>query len=195
MTAARIGFLPQFTLGQADQASADNSGATWYRVSASGLTGWIRGDLLIDEPAYYKRWGSWSFVFPNASFSGGGEYIDYQSAKDLHVWWILEVRATPQATDLPELARWWRIHALHPELYDRTEQVSVWTYTATKRVVRASARICVVPEIAKARNWGWPYVTVVDVVTTVRAYQFRFLTPDSDSSVVRKLIDSINITE
>jgi hypothetical protein len=45
------------------------------------------------------------------------------------------------------------------------------------------------------RNGGWPYVTVVAVVTGVRAYQFAFASPDPDSPVVRRMIDSINIME
>jgi hypothetical protein len=87
----------------------------------------------------------------------------------------------------------------------------VWTYTVTKRVVRAALDICRAPDwappggwpfnykVRDARDWpssgGWPYNTSVQVVTATRAYQFVFETPDPDSPVVRQILDSINISQ
>lgn len=195
LAAVRIGFLPQDTPGRADRASTDSSGAQWYRVTTSGLTGWIRGDLLIDEPAYYSGWGAWSVVAGSRWGYSGGMFVDFQDLSDPSFWWMLIVRVAPTASSLPPPSLEWGRLVLHPELYERSEPVSVWKYTVTKRVARASFDSCDPTQLARARNGSWPYVTVVEVVTDVRAYQFLFATPDPDSSVVRKLIDSINISE
>jgi hypothetical protein len=198
--ARRVGFLPQFTAGQADQTSTDASGAYWYRVSVPGLTGWILGELLVDEPAYYWRFGSsWSLVYPNANASSGGvlqgEFVEVGSFIDTSFWWALQIRSAPDAASLPPPAANWFKMALAPELYDRSEQITVWKYTATKRVVRVWLNTYSASQLRMARNARCPYLAVVEFVTAAHAYQFQFLAADPDSPVVRKLIDSINISE
>lgn len=195
VTADRIGFLRQFTLGNADEESTDTSGARWYRVTASGVTGWIHGDLLIDEPAVYFPRGTWSAVVPkgnSTSWISENAVVHVQDPDRIY-WWLLQVAVTPTAASLPSATEW-PIIDLYPNLYERSEPVSVWTYAVRKRVVRASFDICNNLTDETKRNGVWTYVTVVEVVTDVRAYQFVFVTPEPDPSVVRQVLDSVTIT-
>jgi hypothetical protein len=218
-TAARTGFLAQFAIGEADDA-ANPSGVWWYRVTGypSGLTGWVRGDLLVDERVtYYEgsvfRMPGWSALIPwTFTPQGGrlGEEFFLSTNLNVRDWWTLTVRTAPSAASLPP-ALGFGVIAEHPELYERSEPVDVWKYTVTKRVVRASLDICRVPDWAPPSGWpsnsntretrdwpssgGWPYNTSVQVVTATRAYQFVFETPDPDSPVVRQVLDSINISQ
>jgi hypothetical protein len=156
------------------------------------VTGWILGDLLIDEPAMYQEWGTWSIVIPNAGRGYGTDVVTYWGEGKF--WWTLQVHIAPTVSGLPKTIGY-PIIALHPELYERFESVSVWTYMVTKRVVRASYNVCTGSVLPTRRNEAWPYVTVFMVATDSHAYHFAFTAPDPDSSVVRQIIDSINISK
>jgi hypothetical protein len=211
--AVRVGFAPQFTIGQSDQFSTDSTGTEWFRVTASNATGWVRGDLLVDHPVNYfagSNYGlpGWSLLvpapiyypgqknelaFPESNRTGEIEFHD----PDRLYWWRLTVRTAAKAATLPADLGYY-IVALHPELYDQNQTVGIGTYSATNWVVRASTDICRVSDIPVKwlwRGFSWPYVTVVEIVTRVRAYQFVFLTPDPDPPVVRQILDSIYIAQ
>jgi hypothetical protein len=198
-TAARVGFLAQYVLGQADQSATDSSGATWYKITAPEGTGWVRGDLLVDDPvAYYSgatfQMPGWSALIspPYIGQSGtiGKELVLYGPV--LPSWWMLTVRTAPSGASFPPPLGF-AVIADHPELYERSEPVNVWTYTVTKREVRASLDICRLPHMKPFG--GWSYNTSVQVVTPTRAYQFIFETLDPDSPIVRRALDSINISQ
>jgi hypothetical protein len=196
--AARVGFLPQLTTGGADRVSTDSSGAEWYRVTASGVTGWVRGDLLVDQPvAYYDgahyQIPGWSLLVPQAGFSGPPGEVDFFGGGA--PWWRLTIRTAPTLAGLPtDLGVY--VVSLHPEVYERTEPVTIWRYKTTKRVVQASVDICRwFPEIPAYRGNGWQYLTVIEFATRSHAYQFVFQTPDPDEPAVRQILDSINISQ
>lgn len=189
VTAARVGFLRQLTYGQADQVSADSSGADWYRVTAAGQTGWIRGDLLVDHDVAYYQGSSfgipgWSLLVPRHNIGWAwGRAAQFSDGGDL--WWDLEVQAAPTTASLPTPI--FPIAANRPDLYERCEPITIWNYSVTKRVFRAKSTI----EAAR----GLVYITEVVVVTEVRAYRFWFVTPYPDLLVVGQVLDSINISQ
>jgi hypothetical protein len=194
LSAPRLGTLPRATAGQADQQAIDRSGAAWYRVTALGQTGWIRGDLLVLEPIILYDgtpygFPGWSLIVPRDSSLGVASDFDMQSGSLDRPYWDVIVQTAPSGAALPSPVPF-IIGDEHPELYDHSQPVGIWTYTTTQRVVRGSFNVCNFPHLKTIAS-GWPYVTAVQVVTPKRAYQFLFVTEAPDAPIIQQVLDSI----
>jgi hypothetical protein len=78
---------------------------------------------------------------------------------------------------------------------DHTTAVQVWNYTPlTEQVSRVALDTCKVTSAWARPDQGWPFMSSVYVHTKGRNYQFSFFTADSNSPVVKQVLDSVALS-
>jgi len=194
---APLAILSQGTQAIADQRAPDASGNVWYHVKAATLAGWVRSDLVVATPLQAASGLGWSLMLPQgyqvAPSSDPSLTTISKSGDDLP-FLVLQTSSTDTLTvQLPA-----QLRADMAPVADHATTVQVWAYRPlTEQVSRVALDSCKVTSAWARPDQGWPFMAAVYVdkkFTKVRSYQFSFFTADSNSPVVKQVLDSVALS-
>jgi hypothetical protein len=194
---AQLAILSQGTQAIADQRAPDASGNVWYHVKQASLAGWVRSDLVVATPIHAASGFGWSLMLPlgyQVAPSSDPSLTTVLKTGDDLPFLVLQTSSSDTLTvQLPA-----QLRADMAPVADHSTTIQVWSYTPlTEQVSRVALDTCKVTSAWARPDQGWPFMAAVYIghnQTKTRSYQFSFFTADSNSPVVKQVLDSVALS-